>query len=83
MNLGFAGQRGLSQSRKQVREVWKIPRIPPQASPSEEYSEFLGFSSLLTQDYIKPCQAQQGVRAITPVYIIEWINILGPSLRYM
>ena len=37
---------------KQVREVWKIPRIPPRASPSEEYSEFPDFSSLFTQDYI-------------------------------
>ena len=25
---------------KQVGEVWKIPRIPPRASPSEEYLEF-------------------------------------------
>ena len=39
---------------KQVGEVWKIPRIPPRASPSEEYSEFPDFSSLFTQDYIKP-----------------------------
>ena len=38
---------------KQVREVWKIPRIPPRASPSEEYSEFPDFSSLFTQDYYK------------------------------
>ena len=37
---------------KQVGEVWKIPRIPPRASPSEEYSEFPDFSSLFTQDYI-------------------------------
>ena len=39
---------------KQVGEVWKIPRIPPRASPSEEYSEFPDFSSLFTQDYYKP-----------------------------
>ena len=38
---------------KQVGEVWKIPRIPPRASPSEEYSEFPDFSSLFTQDYYK------------------------------
>ena len=38
---------------KQVREVWKIPRIPPRASPSEEYSEFPDFSSMFTQDYYK------------------------------
>ena len=36
---------------KQGGEVWKIPRIPPRASPSEEYSEFPDFS-LFTQDYI-------------------------------
>ena len=39
---------------KQVGEVWKIPRIPPRASPSEEYSEFPDFSSLFTQDYYIP-----------------------------
>ena len=39
---------------KQVGEVWKIPRIPPRASPSEEYSEFPDFSSLFTQDYYRP-----------------------------
>ena len=39
---------------KQVGEVWKIPRIPPRASPLEEYSEFPDFSSLFTQDYYKP-----------------------------
>ena len=43
---------------KQVGEVWKIPRIPPRASPSEEYSEVPDFSSLFTQDYISPSAKQ-------------------------
>ena len=50
---------------KQVREVWKIPRIPPRASPSEEYSEFPDFSSLFTQDYISLHFAQHGNRDLS------------------
>ena len=53
---------------KQVGEVWKIPRIPPRASPSEEYSEFPDFSSLFTQDYYR-CHLQN----IAPPYF-SWLK---------
>ena len=59
---------------KQVREVWKIPRIPPRASPSEEYSEFPDFSSLFTQDYIR--------QTMRTSYVIKRANC-DPSNLYL